>query len=71
MLICMEERPLNREEIEQLRRNLARLSEPSVENAHREAYKACEMKGSKSPQPVSIQQLVQAWRQLWMWRRKR
>jgi hypothetical protein len=67
----MDDRPLTPEEVKQLRENLARLSEAGVENAYVEAYKACEMKAGRLPRPVAIQQLVQAWRQLWAWRRRR
>jgi hypothetical protein len=66
----MEDRPLTPEELNELRNNLARLSEAGVENAYKEAYKACEIRGGRLPRPVAIQQLVQAWRQLWHWRRK-
>jgi hypothetical protein len=61
----VDDRPRTKDEIDQLRRNLARLSEPSVENVYGEAHKACELKGNNLPKPVAIQQLVQAWRQLW------
>lgn len=67
----MEDRPLNDDELAQLRQNLARLSEAGVESVYRDAYKSCEMKGGKLPRAVAIQQLVQAWRQLWAWRTKR
>ena len=66
----MDDRPLTAEEVTQLRENLARLSEAGVENAYVQAYKDCEMRGGRLPRPVAIQQLVQAWRTLWSWRRR-
>src|SRR5436190_3894378 len=65
ILSRVDDRPLTEEELQQLRQNLARLSESGVENVYREAYVACELKGTRLPKPVAIQQLVQAWRQLW------
>ena len=47
---------------------LARLSEPSVQAAYRRAYHACRMDGERLPGPRLIQELVQAWKQLWKWR---
>jgi len=67
----MADDPLTPSQLEQLRRNLALLSKSGVETAYQQAYKDCEMKGDKLPRPVAIQQLVQAWRQLWMWTKKR
>jgi hypothetical protein len=66
----VDDRPLTPDELEDLRRNLSRLSESGVANAYREAYKQCEMRGDKPPKPVAVQQLVQAWRQLWEWRKR-
>jgi hypothetical protein len=68
--IRMDDRPLTAEELKQLQRHLALLSEAGVENAYEEAYKDCALKGNRLPKPVAIQQLVQAWKQLWSWRRK-
>jgi len=67
----MDDRPLNEEQLSELRQNLAKLSESGVENAYQQAHKDCEMRGGQLPKAVAIQQLVQAWRQLRMWRRKR
>ena len=67
----MDDRPLTEPELQELRQNLARLSESGVENAYREAYRQCELRGNQLPKPVAMQQLVQAWRQLWTWRRPR
>jgi hypothetical protein len=68
--VGMEERPLTPEQLKQLRRNLALLSEAGVENAYRDAYKDCELKAGRLPKPVAIQQLVQAWKQLWVWKKR-
>jgi hypothetical protein len=45
ILWFVDDRPLTKVEVEELRRNLARLSNSGVENAYREAYKQCELKG--------------------------
>jgi hypothetical protein len=66
----MEERPLTEDELKQLRRNLALMSEAGVESAYNEAYKQCAIKGGRLPRPTAIQQLVQAWKQLWKWKKK-
>jgi hypothetical protein len=66
----VDDAPLTPDELRQLRSNLARLSQSGVENTYRQAYRDCEMKGDRLPRPVAIQQLVQAWRQLWEWRKK-
>jgi hypothetical protein len=71
MMAGVDDAPLSEEQIKQLRLNLSRLSESGVEDAYKEAYRQCELKSDRLPTPVAIQQLVQAWRQMWMWRRKR
>lgn len=46
-----------------------RLGEPSVQAVYRRSYHACRMDGERLPGPREIQELVQAWKQLWKWRR--
>jgi hypothetical protein len=59
---------LTREQIEELRRNLARLSTDSVERFYREAHAECAVE--RKPSAKLIQRLVTAWRVLrkWNWR---
>jgi len=63
------ERPLTEPELKALQQNLARLSEPSVQQVYRQAWEECRMKGERLPPAKAIQQLVQAWKQLWKWQR--
>ena len=63
------ERPLTEPELKALQQNLARLSEPSVRQAYQRAWEECRMKGERIPPAKAVQQLVQAWKQLWKWRR--
>ena len=69
MLAGVEERPLNKNELEQLRHNLALLSDDSVRTLYRRAWEECRMRGEHLPPAKAVQQLVQAWKQLWRWRR--
>ena len=62
-------RPLTEDELRQLRQKLARLSEHRVRDLYDEAWEACRIKGQRIPSPKAVQQLVQAWKQLWLWRR--
>ena len=63
------ERPLTQQELKSLQQNLSRLSEPSVKKVYRQAWEECMMKGERLPPAKAIQQLVQAWKQLWRWQR--
>lgn len=64
-----DDRPFSAEELRDLQDRLARLSEASVEAVYRQAHNACRMEGDRLPGPRVIQELVQAWKQLWKWRR--
>jgi hypothetical protein len=63
------DRPLTEKELEALQQNLARLSEPSVKQVYQQAWEECRMKGERLPPAKAVQQLVQAWKQLWKWQR--
>ena len=72
---CMDRRAqksgndaLTQSEIEELRRNLARLSTDSVERVYREAHADCAVE--RKPGAKAIQRLVCAWKTLrnWNWR---
>jgi hypothetical protein len=65
----VEERILSAEDLKQLQENLARLSESGVRELYLRAHRECALIGGHFPDPVSIQQLVQAWKQLRKWRR--
>jgi hypothetical protein len=57
------------QELEQLRENVARLSEHGVRKFYQDAWRDCEMRGERLPSAKAVQQLVQAWKQLWRWGR--
>jgi lysozyme family protein len=65
------QRPLTEHELKDLQQNLARLSEPSVKQVYQQAWEECRIKGERLPPAKAIQQLVQAWKQLWKRRRFR
>jgi hypothetical protein len=62
------ERPLTEQELKAVQQNLSRLSEDSVKQTYRQAWEDCRMKGDRLPPAKAVQQLVQAWKQLWRWR---
>jgi hypothetical protein len=55
--------PLREEALADLRRNLARLSMPGLENAYTEAWGKLGITG-KPPRAECVQELVQIWRVL-------
>jgi hypothetical protein len=61
---------MREEELEQLRQNVAKLSEDGVRRFYRLAWEDCRMKGDRLPPAKAVQQLVQAWKQLWRWRER-
>lgn len=56
-------------DLKQMREGLSRLSIEAVRHAYQTAYARCRMVNDHVPSARSIQELVQAWKQLWMWRR--
>ncbi len=66
--MAADQHPFNEKELEQLRQNVSRLSEHGVREFYRHAWEDCRMKGELLPSAKAIQQLVQAWKQLWKWR---
>jgi hypothetical protein len=62
------EPPLTEEELEQLRRTLAMLSDDGVRREYQRFWEECRMKGERLPPARAVQQLVQAWKQLWRWK---
>jgi hypothetical protein len=53
---------LNREELEDLRRNLSKRSIPGLEAEYQRVHHDCRIEGPRFPQPAAIQQLVTLWR---------
>ena len=62
------DRPLTEGELKMLQQNLARFSEPGVRQLYQQAWEECRMKGERQPPAKAVQQLVQAWKQLWRFR---
>jgi hypothetical protein len=73
----MERRPdlrkeniLTADDLKQMREGLSRLSlEAAVRHAYQTAYARCRMVNDRVPSARSMQELVQAWKQLWLSRR--
>jgi len=64
------ERILSREDLQEMARRMAMLSEHSLREIYQRAYRDCAIINSRTfPSPRSIQELVQAWKQLRKWRR--
>lgn len=59
---------LSREDLRALRDSLAHLSLSHVQDFYRRAYEQCRLSGRDFPAARSIQELVQAWKQLRKWR---
>jgi hypothetical protein len=59
---------LNKEDLKQIRRNLALLSPSAVRDFYQRAFEDCRLIYDRLPSPRKIQTLVQAWKQLWKWR---
>jgi len=53
------------EDLKQYRNSLSRLSLDAVRHAYQTAYARCRMVNDRVPSARSIQELVQAWKQLW------
>jgi hypothetical protein len=60
---------LTGDELRQMREGLSRLSLEAVRHAYQTAYARCRMVNDRVPSARSMQELVQAWKQLWQWRR--
>jgi len=55
--------------LKEMREGLSRLSIEAVRHAYQTAYARCRMVNDHVPSARSMQELVQTWKQLWMWRR--
>jgi hypothetical protein len=65
-----EEEIWTREELNDIARNLAVLSEPAVGEVYQRAYRECAIINSRTfPSARAIQELVMAWKILLKWRR--
>ena len=59
---------LTKENLAELRYNLAHLSLDAVRRFYERAHEDCRLIYDRLPSPKQIQKLVQVWRQLWKWR---
>jgi len=59
---------LSKENLKELRHNLAHLSLPAVRDFYEQAYQDCRLVYDRFPSPRQMQTLVQVWKQLWKWR---
>ena len=60
---------LSEEDLKHMREGLSRLSLDAVRHAYQTAYARCRMVNDRVPSARSMQELVQAWKQLWCWRK--
>jgi hypothetical protein len=65
------DRPLNRDELQELARRLARLSPHQIAEAYRKAYDDCRMESDRLPRASAIQELVTAWKLTRAWKLRR
>jgi hypothetical protein len=56
-------------ELKQMREALSRMSLDALRHAYQTAYARCRMVNDRAPSARSMQELVQAWKQLWTWRK--
>lgn len=60
---------LSTADLQRMREGLARLSTEAVRHAYQTAYARCRMVNDRVPSARSMQELVQAWKQLWIGQR--
>ncbi len=60
---------LSADDLKNMRESLSRLSLEAVRHAYQTAYARCRMVNDRVPSARSIQELVQAWKSLWMAKR--
>jgi hypothetical protein len=67
-----EERPdfLSAEQLKKHRQSFALLSPDGVRQFYERAFEDCRLVYSRFPSPRKMQTLVQAWKQMWKWRRR-
>ena len=59
---------LSKEDLKELRHNLAHLSVEAVRDLYERTYRDCRLIYHRLPTPKQMQVLIQAWKQLWKWR---
>jgi len=66
LYVFVEKKP---EDLKALQDNLSQMSEAGVREFYAYTHRQCGLIGPRVPDAVSIQQLVQAWKQLRKWRK--
>jgi hypothetical protein len=70
-MFSQDEKIWTKEDLEEISRNLAVLSESSLWEFYQRAYRECAIiNGSTFATARAVQELVQAWKQLRKWRRR-
>jgi hypothetical protein len=64
------DKPLSRDELQELRRRLSLPSPHQVQDAYRAAHTRCEMDGDILPRAAALQELVTAWKLMRNWKRR-
>jgi hypothetical protein len=64
-----EEDVLSSDELTELQRQLAHLTQPAVEDLYRHAHHKCSFQPYRLTTPRSIRELVQAWKLFRKWRK--
>jgi hypothetical protein len=59
---------LSKENLAELRHNLAYLSLPAVRDRYEQAHRDCRLISDHLPSPRQMQTLVTVWKLLWRWR---
>jgi hypothetical protein len=60
---------MTKEQLADFERRLSMLSDQGVEGVYQDAYSDCRYEGKQLPQPIAVQQLIAAWRELRRFRR--
>jgi hypothetical protein len=63
------ERILKPEDLKALQNNLSHMNEAGVREFYTYTHRQCSLIGARVPDAVSIQQLVQAWKQMRKWKK--
>jgi hypothetical protein len=59
---------MSEKDLKELQRRLALLSPQHVEDFYRDAHRSCCLQEGRFPSARSVQELVQAWKQMRRWR---
>lgn len=63
-------RVYTKEQLKEMRQGFARLHPSALQIRYQQLWTELRMSSNAPPHPAVVQELVQAWKQLWKWRRK-